>query len=61
MSWTKERNMSSQYKFEILSEELGNEELSIDYVIEKKFINTTNSMAKNLLMTSSTEIRKSDI
>jgi len=53
--------MSSQYKFEILSEELGNEELSIDYVIEKKFINTTNSMAKNLLMTSSTEIRKSDI
>ena len=41
----------------ILSEEIGNEELSIDCVIEK-FINTTNSIAKDLLITSSTEIRK---
>jgi len=44
-------------KFEILSEEIGNEELSIDCVIEK-FINTTNSIAKDLSITSSTEIRK---
>jgi len=44
-------------KFKILSEEIGNEELSIDCVIEK-FINTTNSITKDLLITSSTEIRK---
>jgi len=44
-------------KFEILSEEIGNEELSIDCVIEK-FINTTNSIAKDLSITSSSEIRK---
>jgi len=44
-------------KFEILSEELGNEEFSIDCVIEK-FINTTNSISKDLSITSSTEIRK---
>jgi len=44
-------------KFEILSEEIGNEELSIDCVIEK-FINITNSIAKDLSITSSTEIRK---
>jgi len=43
---------------EILSEEIENEELSIDCVIEK-FINTTNSIAKDLsIITSSTEIRK---
>jgi hypothetical protein len=41
----------------ILSEEIENEELSIDCVIEK-FINTTNSIAKDLSITSSTEIRK---
>ena len=44
-------------KFEILNEEKGNEELSIDCVIEK-FINATNSIAKDLSITSSTEIRK---
>jgi len=44
-------------KFEILREEIENEELSIDCVIEK-FINTTNSIAKDLSITSSTEIRK---
>ena len=44
-------------KFKIHSEEIGNKELSIDCVIEK-FINTTNSIAKNLSITSSTEIRK---
>ena len=44
-------------KFEILSEEIGNEELSMDCVIEK-IINTTNSIAKDLSITSSTEIRK---
>ena len=44
-------------KFEILSEEIGNEELLIDCVIEK-FINTTNSIAKDLSITSSIEIRK---
>ena len=44
-------------KFDILSEEIGNEELSIDCVIEK-FINTTNSIAKDLSITSSTEIIK---
>ena len=41
----------------VLSEEFGNEELSIDCIIEK-FINTTNSIAKDLSITSSTEIRK---
>jgi len=44
-------------KFEILSEEIGNEELSIDCIIEK-FINPINSIAKDLSITSSTEIRK---
>ena len=43
-------------KFEIFSEEIGNVELSIDCVIEK-LINT-NSIAKDLSITSSTEIRK---
>ena len=43
--------------FEIFSEEIGNVELSIDCVIEK-FINTTNSIAKDLSITSSTEIKK---
>jgi len=36
--------MCHHNKFEILNEKLGNEELSIDYVIEK-FINTTNSIS----------------
>ena len=45
-------------KFEILCEELGNEELSVDCVIEK-FINITNSIAKDLSIISSIEIRKS--
>ena len=44
-------------KFEILSKEIGNEELSIDCGIEK-FINITNSIAKDLSITSSIEIRK---
>ena len=44
-------------KFEILSKELGNKELSIDCVIEK-FINTTNSIVKDLSIISSKEIRK---
>jgi hypothetical protein len=44
----------------VLSEEFGNEELSIDCIIEK-FINTTNSIAKDLSITSSTEIKKSDV
>jgi len=44
-------------KFEIHNEELGNEELSIDCVIEK-FINTINSIVKDLSIKSSTEIRK---
>ena len=47
-------------KFEVLSKELGNEELSKDCVIEK-FINTNNSIAKDLSIISSAEIRKSDI
>jgi len=47
-------------KFEILSEEIRNEELSKDCVIEKS-INTTNSIAKDLSITSSTEIRKSNV
>jgi len=38
-------------KFEVLREELGNEELSVDCIIEK-FINTTNFIAKDLLITS---------
>ena len=44
-------------KFEILSEELENEELSVGCIIEK-FINATNSIAKDLPIISSTEIRK---
>jgi len=44
-------------KLEILSEELRNEEHSEDTIIEK-FINTTNSIAKDWSITSSTEIRK---
>jgi len=44
-------------KFEILCEELGNEEFSADSIVEK-FINTTNSNAKNLSITSLIEIRK---
>jgi len=43
-------------KFDILCEELGNGELSIDC-----FINTTNSFAKDLSITSSTEKQKSDV
>ena len=38
------KEMCHRNKFEILNEKLGNEELSIDYVIEK-FINTTNSIS----------------
>jgi len=38
------KEMCHHNKFEILNEKLGNEELSIDYVIEK-FINTTNSIS----------------
>ena len=44
-------------KFEILSEELGNEELSEESIVEK-FISTTNSITKDLSITSSTKIRK---
>ena len=44
-------------KFEILSEELGNKVLSADSIVEK-FINITNSGARNLSITSSTEVRK---
>ena len=40
----------------ILSEELGNGELSVDYIIEK-ITNTTNSIAKNLSIISAIEIR----
>ena len=34
-------------KFDIFCEELGNEELSVSCIVEK-FINTTNSIAKDL-------------
>jgi len=44
-------------KFDILSDELGNGELSEDSIVGK-FINTTNSIAKDLSITSSVEIRK---
>jgi len=44
-------------KFDILSKELGNRELSAGCIVEK-FINTTNSIAKGHLITSLTEIRK---
>ena len=44
-------------KFDILSEELENEELSVDSIYEN-FINTINSIAKDLSITSSTEIGK---
>jgi len=40
----------------ILIEELENGELSTDNIVEK-FINTSNSIAKDLSITSSTEIR----
>jgi len=43
-------------KFEILSEVIGNGELSVDYIIEK-ITNTTNSIAKNLSIISAIEIR----
>jgi len=51
------KEISHHNYFEILSEELGNEELSADSIVEK-FINTTNSIAKELSITSPTEIRK---
>ena len=47
-------------KFEILSEEIGNEELSIDCVIEK-FINTTNSIAKGFIDYIFNRNQKSDV
>jgi len=53
----KRKKICYHNKFEILCEEIGNEELSINCVIEK-FINTTNSIAKDLSIISSTEIRK---
>jgi hypothetical protein len=43
--------------FDNLSEKFGNDELSTNSIVEK-FINTNISIAKNLLITSSTEIRK---
>jgi len=50
-------NIDHNY-FEILSEELGNEELLADCKVEK-FVNiTTNSIVSDLLIPSSTEIRK---
>ena len=44
-------------KFEILSEELGNEELSVDSIVEKA-LTTTNSIAKDLSIISLAKIRK---
>jgi hypothetical protein len=40
-------------KFEILSKESGTEELSVDCIVEK-FINTTNFIAKDLSIISTT-------
>jgi len=51
------KEICNHNKFEILSEQLGNGELSADSIVEK-FFNTTNSIAKDLSITSSTEIRK---
>jgi hypothetical protein len=47
-------------KFEILSEEIGNEELSANGIVEK-FIDITNSITKNLSIISSIEIRRSNV
>jgi len=43
----KRKKICDHNKFKILSEELGNRELSVDCIVEK-FINTTNSIAKDL-------------
>ena len=55
--WTFFLNLFIHNKFEILNEELGNEELSADGMVEK-FINTINSITKDFSITSSTETRK---
>jgi len=47
----KKKKICDHNKFDILSEELGNEELLVDCRVEK-FINTTNSRAKDLSITS---------
>ena len=44
-------------KFDILNEELGNGEFSVDSIVEN-FINTTNSVTKHLSITLSTDIEK---
>ena len=54
----KRKKICHHNKFEILSEEIDNEELSIECCVIEKFISTTNSIAKDLSITSSTEIRK---
>jgi len=48
-------------KFEILSEELGKWRTFLVGCIIEKFINTINSIAKDLSIISSTEIKKSDV
>jgi len=53
----RKKEISDHNKFEFLSEELGNREHSKDCIVEK-VINTTNSIAKDLSIISSTEIRK---
>jgi hypothetical protein len=54
-------NLRKKYnKFEILSEEIGNEELSANGIVEK-FIDITNSITKNLSIISSIEIRRSNV
>jgi len=53
----RKKEISDHNKFEFLSEGLGNREHSKDCIVEK-VINTTNSIAKDLSIISSTEIRK---
>ena len=58
MEWVDYSSNIDHNYFEILSEELGNEELLADCKVEK-FVNiTTNSIVSDLLIPSSTEIRK---
>ena len=56
----KRKKYVNHNKFEILSEEVGNEEFSIDCIIEK-FINTTNSIAKGFIDYIFNRNQKSDV
>jgi len=56
----KKENFMIPINFDNLSEELGNEEISVDSIVEK-FINTIHSINKDLSITSSTEIKKSNV